>query len=390
MDEVERPFWLGRIENAWKEAPVAWLSGVRRSGKTTLAQSLGVDRALYVNCDLPAAEEMVRDPSLFYRNCSRPVVVFDEIHQLRDPSRVLKIGADLFPRLRILATGSSTLAAGKKFRDTLTGRKRQVHLLPVLRSELPAFGATLLQRLYHGGLPQALLAGAKTPSLYREWMDSFFARDIQRLFAFRDVDRFNALLEYVLRLSGGRLERSRAAAALGVSRPTVESHLRALEITHAVTLVRPYHGGGFRELVKQPKVYGFDTGFVGFARGWDPLRPEDHGVLWEHVVLEQLQARFPDLIVRYWRDKAGHEVDFVLARSRDQVDAVECKWNPAEFDPASLRVFRSHHPGGGNYLVTPQEGPAYAKRFGSLKVVVCGPEEVGAPSRPPADRPASS
>jgi len=55
----------------------------------------------------------------------------------------------------------------------------------------------------------------------------------------------------------------------------VESHISALKITHAVTLVRPFHGGGLNELVKQPKVYAFDTGFVSYARGWDPLRQED-------------------------------------------------------------------------------------------------------------------
>jgi len=248
------------------------------------------ERMLYVNCDLPAVEEMVRDPALFYRNCPKPVVVFDEIHQLRDPSRVLKVGADMFPRLRILATGSSTLAASKKFRDTLAGRKREVHLVPVLWSEIGAFGATLLRRLYHGGLPPALLADTKTPSLYREWMDSFF------------------------------------------------------------------------------------------ARGWDPLRPEDYGVLWEHVVLEHVQAHLPDLPIRYWRNKAGREVDFALVRARNQVDAIECKWNPAEFDPAALEVFRSHHPSGKNYLVTPHDGPPYARRFGRLQVTVCNLEGIGVDS----------
>jgi len=130
---------LRRIEQAWREAPIAWLRGVRRSGKTTLAASLGEDRTLVVNCDLPAVEEMLRDPQVFFRSCARPVVVFDEIYQLRDPARVLKIGADAFPKLKILATGSSTLAASRKFRDTL--------------------------------------ADAKRPALYREWLDSFFARD---------------------------------------------------------------------------------------------------------------------------------------------------------------------------------------------------------------------
>ena len=60
-------------------------------------------------------------------------------------------------------------------------------------------------------------------------MDSFFARDIQRLFAFRDPDKFNALFEFVMKQSGGLLEITRTASALGISRPSLENHLRALE-----------------------------------------------------------------------------------------------------------------------------------------------------------------
>jgi hypothetical protein len=373
---IERPFWRRRIEDSWREAPIAWLCGVRRSGKTTLAESLGSRRTLYVNCDLPAVEDMVGDPQVFFRSVDRPVVVFDEIHQLRDPARVLKIGADRFPKLKILATGSSTLAASRKFRDTLTGRKRTVHLLPVLWEELHAFGVTLKDRLFRGGLPSAVLADAKAPAFYREWLDSFFARDIQRLFGFRDINRFNAFFEYVLRQSGGQFEVSSASRDLGLTRPTVESHLRALEITHAASVIRPFHGNGQNELTRQPKVYGFDTGMVSFARGWDPLRTEDLGVLWEHLVLEHLQAHFPQTSVRYWRDKAQRELDFVLAHRRNAVDVVECKWDPAAFDPAALSVFRGSYPNGRNYLVSPSGDPAYTRRFGSLDVRVCTPTDL--------------
>lgn len=373
----DRPFWQQRLELAWKEAPIAWLAGVRRVGKTTLAQSLGAGRALYVNCDLPVVEDMVRDPQLFFKGCDQPIVIFDEIHQLRDPSRVLKVGADLFPRLRILATSSSTLAASKKFSDTLTGRKRLIHLVPLLYNELDTFGVSLQKRLFHGGLPPALLAAEKRAAFYREWLDSFFARDIQRLFAVRDLDRFNALLEYLLRQSGGLLDVTKTASALGVSRPTVNNHLKALQITQAMTLVRPFHSGGQKEIVRMPRVYGFDTGFVSFARGWDPLRPADYGFLWEHLVLEYLQAHLPDLQLHYWRDKTGREVDFVIAHSRDQVDAIECKWDASEFDVAGLKAFRALYPQGNNYLVSPLSVPAYLKHISTLEVKVCNPANMG-------------
>ncbi len=372
---IARPFWINRIERAWREASIVWLAGVRRSGKTTLAESLGSDLVYYVNCDLPVVADMVADPELFYRNCTRPIVVFDEIHQLRDPSRLLKIGADLFPELKILATGSSTLAASRKFQDTLTGRKRLVHLTPVLWDELEAFQATpLLKRLYHGGLPQAILAETKSSGFYREWMDSFFARDIQRLFGFRDIEKFNTLFEYLLKQSGGLLEITRTASALAISRPTVESHLSALEATHAVTLLRPFYGGGQKELIKMPKAYGFDTGFVSFCRGWDPLRPDDYGPLWEHLVLETLQAHAFDRKIQYWRDARGHEIDFVIPQSRDNIDTIECKWDPTQFDPASLKIFRSYYPGGSNYVVSPLSFEGYAKNIGGLKIYVCNPD----------------
>src|SRR5437867_548138 len=135
---IDRQFWTERLTAAWKQASIVWLTGPRRVGKTVLAQS--IPNAEFLNCDLPSVAERLRDVESFYRSLRKRVVIFDEVHQLPDPSRLLKIGADGFPKLRILATGSSTLAATQKFRDSLTGRKRVVALTPVLHEELPAFG----------------------------------------------------------------------------------------------------------------------------------------------------------------------------------------------------------------------------------------------------------
>ncbi|MHB2020301.1 MAG: AAA family ATPase [Candidatus Xenobia bacterium] len=160
---IARPFWEQRIVAAWDEAPLVWLAGVRRSGKTTLVQRIDPARSMYLNCDLPAVEEMVSDPDLFYRNVTHPVVIFDEVHQLSDPSRVLKIATDQFPHLRLLATGSSTLAATRKFSDTLTGRKRTVKLLPVLWDELDGFGVSRLRKKSSHGMGYLLAAGPHHP-----------------------------------------------------------------------------------------------------------------------------------------------------------------------------------------------------------------------------------
>jgi predicted AAA+ superfamily ATPase len=362
---VERPWWAERIQRAWRSAPIVWLSGVRRVGKTTLARGLG--EADVFNCDLPSVAAQLDDPEHFFRSVRARVVVLDEVHQLRDPSRILKIAADAFPKLRVLATGSSTLAATAKFRDSLTGRKRAVHLLPVLASELAAFGVDDLRiRLLRGGLPGALVADAIEPELYAEWLDSFYARDIQELFRVEKRTAFLMLVELLLRQSGGLAEITTLGRATGLSRPTVMSYLDILQATHAVTVLRPFHGGGRQELLHQPKIYGFDTGFVAHCRGWGELREDDCGQLWEHLVLESLQAWADPTRLHYWRDKAGREVDFVIPR-RSGCDAIECKWGVAAFDPKGLAALRALHPVGRNFVVVPHVR-THSRRFGALEV----------------------
>jgi hypothetical protein len=368
----ERPFWTARLQSAWRARRIAWLAGVRRVGKTSLARML--PSAVYVNCDLPSTARRLDDPELFYRSVpGGSTVVFDDVHRLPDPSRVLKIGADQFPSLRLLATGSSTLAATRKFRDSLTGRKTVVHLAPVLWTECQAgFGSgDLDRRLLRGGLPELLLARVVEAEWYSEWLDSFYARDIQELFGIRERGGFLNLLRLMLRQSGGLADYSALARECDLSRPTIKAHLEALAIALAIVPVPPFHGGGRRELVRRPKVYGFDTGFVAFVRGWTELRDEDRGPLWEHLVLDVLRASSYGRSVSYWRDKSDHEVDFVVPRGR-QVDAVECKIRPDRIDAKSLVAFRDLYPSGRNLVVSPHVDRPYDFRVGPLKVRAVG------------------
>ncbi len=369
-DVDSRALWADRLDRSWKRAPVCWLSGVRRVGKTTLARALRP--AAFFNCDLP---EVVRaaaaDPVGLLTSAGEGVVVFDEVHQLADPSRILKIAADEFPHLRVLATGSSTLGATEKFRDSLTGRKRSVHLVPVLPEELAAFGkASLDLRLLRGGLPQALLAADLDPSFFAEWLDSFFARDVRELFRVEKRTGFLLLVEALLRQSGGIMEATSLARASGLSRPTVLTYLNALELTHAVTLVRPWSGGrSDREIVQAPKAYGFDTGFVCHARGIRELRTDDRGHLLEHLALESMQATADLPRIHYWRDKSGREIDFVIPRG-ERVDAIEVKWSAEAFESKHLAHFRQLYPEGENFLVTGATTRRETRTFGNHRVHV--------------------
>ncbi|MFM7099587.1 MAG: ATP-binding protein [Verrucomicrobiota bacterium] len=371
---ITREFWLNRIHRAWGQAPIVWLAGVRRVGKTTLARLLPADETLYLNCDSPRAALEVADPEFFFSQLKRPIVVLDEVHQLPDPTRLLKIAADEFPRLKVIATGSSTLAAAKKFRDTLTGRKRLVCLRPVLFSELGAFGEPdVALRLLRGGLPPALLAERADPDFYGEWLDSHFARDVQELFGVAKRAGYLALLQLLLRQSGGLLDYTRLARDTGLSRPTVMHYLEICETTLTVHLVRPYHAGGGREWTHQPKGYLFDTGFVCHARGWDQLRPDDCGPLWEHLVLDTLLSVEDPARVLFWRDHQQREVDFVVPRGRERVDAYECKWSALNPDLKNLRAFRTAYPQGRNYVVVPLAKEPTPLRMDGLQVELVTP-----------------
>jgi uncharacterized protein len=349
----ERPFWKETIEEAWTRKAVVWLRGVRRVGKTTLAQSL--ERVRYFDCELPGVRRRIESPESFLRHNRGARIVLDEVHRLPNPSEVLKIAADHFPSTRVLATGSSTLGASARFRDTLAGRKADVFLPPLAVRDLHDFGQPDLgHRMLRGGLPPFFLASTLPERDFQEWMDAYWAKDILELFRLEKRSAFQRLFELILARSGGIFDASRFARDCGVSRTTIANYLSALESTAVAHVVRPHSEGGSAEIVAAPRVFGFDTGFVCYHRGWSELRADDVGILLEHLFLNEVHAHGTSFGVHYWRDKAHHEVDFVLLRRGADPVAVECKVSERAFDANGLAAFRRRYPEGANWLVIPE------------------------------------
>jgi len=276
---VDRQFWRNRIETAWERRAIVWLSGVRRVGKTCLCQTL--PDIEYFDCELPRVRRFMADPQAFLDSVGNRRIVLDEIHRLSNPSELLKIAADHYPQIQIVATGSSTLGASVKFRDTLAGRKAELWLTPLINADLHDFNRTdIHHRLLRGGLPPFFLEVELPEREFQEWIYAYWAKDIQELFRLEHRYSFQKFTELLLAQSGGVFEATRFARPCEVSRGTISNYLAILEATFVVHIVRPFSSHRSTEIVAAPKVYGFDTGFVCYHRGWAQLRQADLGLLW--------------------------------------------------------------------------------------------------------------
>jgi hypothetical protein len=385
---VRRRFWLEAVAARWRRRRVLWLSGVRRAGKTFLARSL--EDTEYFDCELPRVRQRLSDIEGFFDDMRGRRVVLDEIHRLDDPAGLLKVAADHYSDVHVLATGSSTLGASSRFRDTLAGRKLELWLTPMIGDDLRDFGGLPLdRRLLHGGLPPFYLADDLPEHDFQEWMDAFWAKDILELFRLERRSSFLRFAELLLAQSGAMFEATRFARPCEVSRTTISNYLAVLEAAFVAHVIRPFSSRRQQEIVSAPKVYGFDTGFVCAYRGWTVLRHEDRRVLWEHLVLNEIHARLQTRDVRYWRDKRGHEIDFVLVRRGRPPVAIECKWSASQLDWANLRAFAAVYPKATMFVVARDARGTATRRDGALVVRVIGLASLeselagaGFPSRP--------
>lgn len=311
----------------------------------------------------------MEDPEGFLEGLKGHRVVLDEIHRLDNPTELLKIAADHYRDTQVIATGSSTLGASDKFRDTLTGRKLDLWLTPIPLAELKDFNnEDVMHRSLHGGLPPLFLAADIPEREFQEWMDAFWAKDIQELFRLERRASFQRFIELLLMQSGGMFEATRFAAPCEVSRTTIHNYLAVLEATHIAHVVRPFSTRRSNEIVSAPKVYGFDTGFVCYYKGWITPRAEDMGLLWEHLVLNELHAHLPRQQIHYWRDKSQREIDFVIARRGAEPIVIECKRSASNFDDEAIKTFRKAYPSGKNYVVALDVTRTYKRMVGDIEI----------------------
>ncbi len=365
---VQRTYWIDLVKSAWGRKPIIWLSGVRGTGKTCLCQSLS--DVEYFHCALPDTRRKLQDAEEFVRNRNGQCVALDEIHHLPNSSEILK--AAVQASVRVIATGSPSFL-GNLPPENLT----EVRLTPMVSRDLVDFeNQEMSKRFLRGGLPSFFLKPQRTDLDFQEWLDLFWAHDIQDWFGIAGRASFQNFAALLFRETGELFEASRFPSLCGVSRPTITKYLSVLEAAQAVYVLRPFSTRRPVEIVSAPKVYAFDTGFFCYARCWKELREEDFQVLWKQLVLNEMYSRVQSPDIHYWRDKRGHEVDFVWVHRVPGIVAIAAQWRAHDFEPYNLRAFRYHYPNGPNWVVCRDVGQGYIRPSGKLNLDFMNLEEM--------------
>ena len=130
---------------------------------------------------------------------------------------------------------------------------------------------------------------------------------------------------------GGLVSVAALARDVGLTPRTVESHIEILSQTYICHTVPSFSRNLGNELRKSRKCYLFDLGIRNaLLKYFGAQGRDDAGTLIESfVALELLKHVAPETELRFWRTKAGDEVDFVWVVNRRpvpiEVKRADCK-----------------------------------------------------------------
>jgi len=354
-------------ELAFSDHKIAFVSGPRQCGKTTLAKMLLRTReeGKYYNWDeLTFRRLWARDPSAALPAAGSktiPLVVLDEIHKNRRWKRDLKGIFDTRTRpCDMLVTGSARLSVYIKGSDSLLGRHLSFRLHPFSLREMEtakilgpddaidklfsrasrrsrAREDRLAALMTYGPFPEPLLAqDARKVRIWRRNHEQLIVRqdlrDLSRLPELGRIEMLNALLPERI---GSLFSFASIGRDLEASIPTVKRWIGYLKALYYLFEVKPYYRGVRRSLRREGKVYLWDYGAVPNEAARFENLVAGHLLKTCHLWTDTGEGEF-DLY--YLRNKEKQEIDFLIVR--DGVPWLPIEVKLADVDPApSWRVF---------------------------------------------------
>lgn len=337
------------------------LTGMRRTGKTTLVKQLlseiASDNKAYFDLERIDNRELFSEKNydsviqaLRQRGIDsgkKAFIVLDEIQLAHNVPSVLKYLYDNY-NIKFIVTGSSSFYLKNLFTESLAGRKKVFELFPLdfgefltfkgIHSEKIAFmhkpfNHAEYNRLHgqyeefveYGGFPDVVLAAKSTEKrdLSADILSSYINIDIKTLADFRTQDGIYKLLKMLSNRCCTRLEYSKLSRLTGISRITVQNYVDFLEKTYIIFRVPVLANNPDREIVKAKKLYFCDNGIL------NALDRVSGGVKFENAVFSQLRHHGE---LAYYSLKTGQEIDFILNKQA----AFEAKEMPVDTDKSAL------------------------------------------------------
>jgi len=309
--------------------------GVRRCGKTVLMYQIiseltrrdtNPKNILYLNFDDPELtdlEETIK--TSLHINPDISHVFLDEIQNVKEWERIIRVYYDRKKFKQIFVSGSSASLISRDVGRTLTGRHVTKILTPF------SFEEYLLQHkiektadisnrekvihflevyLKNGGFPEAIDTDRLTSkTILVDLYNDILSRDIVSRFD-ADLDIVKKIGYYLMTNISVLFSYNSIARALNLHYDTVKKYVPYFEEVFLFFVV-PFFSCKIKTTVKKDmKCYSIDTGLrnaISFKFS------EDLGKLAENLVLIELKRRCKD--VYFWKGK--REVDFIIREGSD-------------------------------------------------------------------------
>jgi predicted AAA+ superfamily ATPase len=322
------------IKYAATKYPVVTITGPRQSGKTTLAKNLFPDKEYLSLEDMDMREFAIQDPRGFLSRFTNGAVI-DEAQRAPDLFSYIQTHVDKSNKVgEFILTGSQNFLLLNKVSQSLAGRVAIAHLLPFSNCELmqaKIIHNNPFELIYKGFYPRVQVLNIEPHEWYGNYIATYLERDVRQIQNIVDISKFRTFMKLCAGRVGQLVNFSAIGNECGVYHSTIKAWMSVLEASFIIYLLRPYHNNLGKRLVKQPKLYFYDTGIASCLLGIDhPVTLDFHhmkGALFENYVISELiKERFnkgKNNNLYFWRDHNGNEVDCIIDKMKPT--AIEIK-----------------------------------------------------------------
>ena len=286
------------------------------------------------------------------------VAFIDEFQYAKNATRIFKALYDAGEDPKLFVSGSSSVEMHRHLKESLAGRFRLTMVTPLeYRTEYSAIpGASFPEYLRFGGLPglASLESDGEKMQTLRDILQAYILKDVRGLLREENIRAFNALIYLLAENQGSVTTVASLAREVRLSEPTIRAHLDILDQTYVAFSLDSYATSLGNELKKSKKYYLYDLGMRNaILRDFSAVekRP-DKGAIVESFVFLALKRRLEaNMELRFWRNKQGEEVDFVLVRDRVPIPIeVKYKLETPEV-PSGVKAFLRAYPKVGSAFV---------------------------------------